>query len=115
MKRTCSALLIVASLLLVLDGCEPAATPGSTTPLQESGETKSGTEGFYRHPDGLFTVPIPTNWTVEELEGYATLTSPDGLAAIQEEKSMMATLSGHACEERSNDERHSFDRTARSV
>jgi CubicO group peptidase (beta-lactamase class C family)/pimeloyl-ACP methyl ester carboxylesterase len=35
-------------------------------------------EGIYQHPGGLFSVPIPTNWAVEERTGYATLTSPDG-------------------------------------
>ncbi len=31
----------------------------------------------YRDPDGLFTVPIPTNWTAEPGEGYGVLRSPD--------------------------------------
>ncbi len=36
----------------------------------------------YEHPEGLFSVPIPTNWTVEEFETYATLTSPDGEVVV---------------------------------
>jgi CubicO group peptidase (beta-lactamase class C family) len=43
----------------------------ATAPEEEEAEAR------YEHPDGLFSVPIPTNWTVEELEGYALLTSPD--------------------------------------
>lgn len=35
---------------------------------------------IYADPSGLFTVPIPTNWTVETYEGYAALVSPnDGI------------------------------------
>lgn len=34
-------------------------------------------EARYEHPDGLFSVPIPTNWTVEEFEDYALLASPE--------------------------------------
>jgi CubicO group peptidase (beta-lactamase class C family) len=36
----------------------------------------------YKDPDGLFSVPIPTNWTVEQKEGYATLSSPDNEVAV---------------------------------
>lgn len=32
---------------------------------------------IYRDPTGLFTAPIPTNWQVQQAEGYAILTSPD--------------------------------------
>jgi CubicO group peptidase (beta-lactamase class C family) len=48
-------------------------------PLSEdlSAETPEE-EVVYNHPDGLFSVPVPTNWTVEEKEAYAVLTSPDG-------------------------------------
>lgn len=31
----------------------------------------------YFSPDGLFSVPIPTNWTVEQADGYAVLIDPD--------------------------------------
>jgi CubicO group peptidase (beta-lactamase class C family) len=34
-------------------------------------------QSLYEDPNGLFTVPIPTNWTVEEKEGYALLNDPD--------------------------------------
>jgi CubicO group peptidase (beta-lactamase class C family) len=42
----------------------PAATP------QPAADT-------YTDPTGSFSVPIPTNWMVEELEGYAHLTDPE--------------------------------------
>lgn len=35
-------------------------------------------EGIYTDPAGRFTVPIPTNWTVEEREGYVIFGDPDG-------------------------------------
>jgi CubicO group peptidase (beta-lactamase class C family) len=45
----------------------------STTPE----ETTSETEGLYEDPEGRFSVPIPTNWQVEDREGYTLLTDPD--------------------------------------
>lgn len=33
----------------------------------------------YTDPQGRFTVPIPTNWKVEEVEGYTVLRDPDEL------------------------------------
>ncbi len=32
----------------------------------------------YTSLDGLFSVPVPTNWTVEENEGYVALRAPEG-------------------------------------
>jgi CubicO group peptidase (beta-lactamase class C family) len=37
---------------------------------------------LYEDPNGRFSVPIPTGWTVEELDGYATLSDPDGEIAM---------------------------------
>ncbi len=45
-------------------------------------DQEEGKEARYEHPEGLFSVPIPTNWTVEEFEAYATLTSPDGEVVV---------------------------------
>ncbi|TET43365.1 MAG: hypothetical protein E3J66_02010, partial [Dehalococcoidia bacterium] len=42
-------------------------------PLEQEGE-----EACYEDPNGRFSVPIPTSWTVEQAEGYGILTSPDG-------------------------------------
>lgn len=36
------------------------------------------TEDVYTAPEGRFTVPVPTNWSVEQHEGYAVLTPPEG-------------------------------------
>lgn len=93
-KRTvvalCHALLVVA----LLAACQPiqppaaAPTPEATaapdavteaTADTETAEAAEAAESTYRDPEGLFTVPIPTNWTVEEGDGYALLTSPDGI------------------------------------
>ncbi|QPC82631.1 beta-lactamase family protein [Phototrophicus methaneseepsis] len=41
----------------------------------EGGEDVPG-ETLYADPDGLFMVPVPTNWTVTEGEGYMTLAAP---------------------------------------
>ncbi len=39
-------------------------------------------DGLYTSPDGLFSVPVPTNWTVAETDGYAILTDPDDLIRV---------------------------------
>ena len=43
------------------------------TPLAPEGE-----EPRYEDPNGLFSVPIPTNWTADQGDGYGILTSPEG-------------------------------------
>jgi CubicO group peptidase (beta-lactamase class C family) len=47
-------------------------TVDALAPLSDETE-----EAVYEDPDGLFSVPIPTNWTVEQADGYAVLSSPD--------------------------------------
>jgi CubicO group peptidase (beta-lactamase class C family) len=54
------------ALLLVLCLSLPAAA------FAQDGET-------YADPGGRFTVPIPTNWTAETLDGYTVLRDPDEL------------------------------------
>ncbi|MBZ0309068.1 MAG: beta-lactamase family protein, partial [Anaerolineae bacterium] len=39
-------------------------------------------EETYTDPAGLFSVPIPTNWTAEQADGYAILASPDDLIQV---------------------------------
>ncbi|MBX2997903.1 MAG: serine hydrolase [Caldilineaceae bacterium] len=56
---------IEATFELVAVDAEPVAAP----PVDAS--------QIYADPSGLFTVPIPTNWTVEASEGYGILASPD--------------------------------------
>src|SRR5690349_21579955 len=37
---------------------------------------------IYEDPNGLFTVPIPTNWTVEQLDNYAVMHDPDDAISV---------------------------------
>lgn len=39
-------------------------------------------EDTFSDPNGLYTVPVPTNWTAQALEGYALLNDPDELIDI---------------------------------
>lgn len=45
----------------------------------EGGEAAlpAGVERIYTDPQGLFSVPVPTNWTLAEQAGYTLLTDPD--------------------------------------
>jgi CubicO group peptidase (beta-lactamase class C family) len=45
------------------------------SPLSLAQETEASS--LYEDPGGLFSVPIPTSWTVEEKEGYALFNDPD--------------------------------------
>lgn len=40
--------------------------------------TEPMTAENYQDPEGRFSVPVPTNWTVQENKGYTTLLSPEG-------------------------------------
>jgi CubicO group peptidase (beta-lactamase class C family) len=60
---------------------------------QEDTEQESAER--YKDSSGLYTVPIPTNWQVEEKDGYALFTEPDGgikvyVTAMQSEDSTQA-------------------------
>jgi CubicO group peptidase (beta-lactamase class C family) len=44
---------------------------------ENSGATRTNAESFYEDPEGRFTVPVPTNWSVKAREGYTFLTDPD--------------------------------------
>jgi CubicO group peptidase (beta-lactamase class C family) len=80
---TMLGLLLLAGLLLV--ACQPIQpSPPTPTPAPEPTQTpvqapiaEVPDEETYRDPQERFTVPIPTNWTVAQAEGYAVLTSPD--------------------------------------
>lgn len=39
-------------------------------------------ETIYEDPQGRFTVPIPTNWTIEETDDYVVLLSPESLLKL---------------------------------
>jgi CubicO group peptidase (beta-lactamase class C family) len=59
---------------------------GSVLPLAAGGLAQEATpaagaeaaESVYEDPDGRFTVPVPTNWTIEARDGFVALTEPDG-------------------------------------
>ncbi|MBL8156628.1 MAG: beta-lactamase family protein, partial [Anaerolineae bacterium] len=56
--------LLMAALVLASVGIIPALA-------QEAEDT-------YQDPAGRFSVPVPTNWTVQENDGYVTLSDADG-------------------------------------
>lgn len=70
----------LAQLLLMF-----SLAAGLSLPLAPSAAAQSGTpvaspvavDDLYRDPAGLYTVPIPTNWTVEPGDGYITLSDPE--------------------------------------
>lgn len=62
----CLAIMLPAAPTLVL-------AQGTTTPA-----ASRAAEGTYADPAGRFTVPIPTNWIVQERDGYVVLVDPEG-------------------------------------
>jgi CubicO group peptidase (beta-lactamase class C family) len=62
MKKRLFVLTILLALSLALTGVILAQEEGDDT---------------YVHPDGLFSVPIPTSWTAEQFDDYAVLASPE--------------------------------------
>jgi len=59
----------------------PVLTPSLTPipdPTQVVAPSDEVKDAFYRDSSGLFSVPIPANWTVEGVDGYGILTAPDG-------------------------------------
>ena len=68
------ALLSVVLLVLTLGG--PASVSAQvSTPT-------AGEDAVYRDPQGRFSIPIPTNWVVEEHDGYVTIVTLDKKVAI---------------------------------
>ena len=57
----------------------PTAIP---LPTPTAGSNKQAAEAFYEDPRGLFSVPIPANWTAEGANGYGILTAPDEAITI---------------------------------
>ncbi|MCE7987747.1 MAG: hypothetical protein DYG89_41820 [Caldilinea sp. CFX5] len=53
-----------------------SATEEEPTAIAPAEAAAAGAES-YRDPQGLFTAPIPTNWTVTEGDGFALLTDPE--------------------------------------
>jgi CubicO group peptidase (beta-lactamase class C family) len=77
-------LLWFLSMLLLLSACQPIQPiPNpSSMPTVEATEEAKPEEEVYAEPGGRFTVPVPTNWTVEERGDYAVITSPEGAMAV---------------------------------
>jgi hypothetical protein len=76
--------------LIVLTGCQLTIAPATETPVPEAvptvetGEEPVGemaeqaiVDKTYTGPAGLYTVPIPTNWTVETADEYTALLGPE--------------------------------------
>lgn len=61
----------------------PAANTSTAPEATEGGEAVApappeADEEIYEDPQGRFSVPIPTNWTATEGEGFVTLSGPEG-------------------------------------
>jgi CubicO group peptidase (beta-lactamase class C family) len=57
----------------------PQAAAAEGTGAEDTGAEAlpAGVASTYTDPQGRFSVPVPTNWTVAEQEGYALLADPD--------------------------------------
>jgi len=53
-------------------------TPDAPAAADAPAPLPAGTQSIYTGADGQFTVPIPTNWQVEEGSGFVKLSDPDG-------------------------------------
>src|SRR5215217_4376945 len=73
--RLCRAarLLLLLLTLLTVAPLAPALAQEIASAVATASEV-----GVYADPAGRFTVPIPTNWTVEEREGYVVFSDPEG-------------------------------------
>ena len=58
-----------------------AETPADAGASGEE-ELPAGVASTYTDPQGRFSVPVPTSWTVDEQEGYALLSDPDGTIKV---------------------------------
>lgn len=77
-------ILSIVAVLLLLVGCQPIVPPGTPVMPQRTPDAVEAAEGAtassetYTDPEGRFSVPIPVNWRVQQADGYAILTAPDG-------------------------------------
>ncbi len=51
--------------------------------LTTTGLAQTGDKTIYQDPGGLFSVPIPSNWTAEPAENYLSLKSPEGNITVR--------------------------------
>ncbi len=61
---------------------EALAPLEAARPEAETGGGRAGIASTYEDPEGRFSVPVPTNWTVEVREGYTYLYSPNDLIGV---------------------------------
>ncbi len=68
---------LAAAMALLLTSVIPVLNTAAqvSTPTAEEGQ-------FYVDPEDRFAVPIPTNWTAEEHDGYATIATDDGKIVV---------------------------------
>ena len=63
---------------LVASTSSPTATPTTIpTPTRAAPSDEEAGSSLYEDSSGLFSVPIPANWTAENRNGYGILTAPD--------------------------------------
>lgn len=56
----------------------PAVGPGPGPAPVDPTEAPGDVADVYEDPAGVFTVPVPTGWTIEERDAYVTVVSPEG-------------------------------------
>lgn len=73
-----------AVFIPVVEALAPAGAESADGEETGAGEDTGAAdeEPVYTDPAGRFSVPIPTNWNVEEREGYTYLYSPDELITV---------------------------------
>jgi CubicO group peptidase (beta-lactamase class C family) len=64
-----------ASLQVTSEVQDPAVEVAEPAEAAAAGE-------IYESPDGTFSVPVPSNWTVTEEEGYLVLSDPENLIRV---------------------------------
>lgn len=74
------AMRLAAVLVVVAMLGSAAGLPVARAATQEGTPGASGQA--YADPEGRFSAPIPTGWTLEAGEGYGALTDPDGRVAV---------------------------------
>lgn len=62
---------LLTAVLLVL------ALASATQVMAQVSTPTAGEDGIYRDPQGRFAIPVPTNWTAEEHDGYVTVATDD--------------------------------------
>jgi CubicO group peptidase (beta-lactamase class C family) len=69
--------VLLYAIIAPLGSAQETSEAESTPPETTAPENTEAVEGLYEDPEGRFTVPVPTNWQVEEREGYTFLADPD--------------------------------------